>query len=144
MFGLCNILLVVYAIFTFTAFTSLFLFVFHCLIKIIIVIFSLQAFRDVGNVKGNNNNSKDDTTALAAKKSTIVPVEQFKTFSVYEDYNEVEEVVQHQQQSVVVITKQNETTAATATSHDVVDKENVYHQKQQQHRFQQHILTDRR
>ncbi|KAM7358088.1 cyclin A isoform 1-T3 [Cochliomyia hominivorax] len=104
------------------------------------------AFREVGNVKGNNIN-KDETT-LAGKKSTIVPVEQFKTFSVYEDYNEVEEVEQHQS-SVVVITKQNETTtAATATSHDVVDKENVYHEKQlhnlQQQRFQQqHILTDR-
>ncbi|XP_046807737.1 G2/mitotic-specific cyclin-A [Lucilia cuprina] len=108
------------------------------------------AFRDVGNVKGNTNNNinnKDDTTTLAAKKSTIVPVEQFKTFSVYEDYNEVvavEEVEQqhqhHQQQK-----QQNEITAATATSLDVVDKENVYHEKQQQqHRFQQqHILTDR-
>ncbi|KAI8116499.1 G2/mitotic-specific cyclin-A [Lucilia cuprina] len=105
------------------------------------------AFRDVGNVKGNTNNNinnKDDTTTLAAKKSTIVPVEQFKTFSVYEDYNEVvavEEVEQHHHQQK----QQNEITAATATSLDVVDKENVYHEKQQQqHRFQQqHILTDR-
>lgn len=95
---------------------------------------------------------------LVGKKSTaVVPVEQFKTFSVYEDYNPEEKV---EQQSAVgaAVKKQNETNAATTISHDVavVDKENICYEKQrqqqhqqkqqqQQQRFQQqHILTDRR
>ncbi|XP_061386921.1 G2/mitotic-specific cyclin-A [Musca vetustissima] len=94
------------------------------------------AFRDVGNVKNSN---KDEQTTLVGKKSTVVPVEQFKTFSVYEDHNENVE----QQQLVAALNKQNDATAAPA-SQDVVDKENLFQEKQQQ-RLQQHhhILSER-
>ncbi|XP_011290998.2 G2/mitotic-specific cyclin-A [Musca domestica] len=95
---------------------------------------SKVAFRDVGNVK---NSTKDDQT-LGGKKSTVVPVEQFKTFSVYEDHNENVE----QQQLVAAINKQND----AVTSQDVVDKENVFHEKQQRLQQQQqhhNILSER-
>ncbi|XP_013111919.2 G2/mitotic-specific cyclin-A [Stomoxys calcitrans] len=91
------------------------------------------AFREVGNVKI----CKDDQTLLGGKKASVVPVEQFKTFSVYEDHNENIEPQQVVASSGVPI-KQND-----VTSQDVVDKENVFHDKQQ--RLQQHhnILTER-
>ncbi|XP_075160379.1 cyclin A [Haematobia irritans] len=90
------------------------------------------AFREVGNVK----NIKDDQT-LGGKKSTVVPVEQFKTFSVYEDHNENIEPQQTAISSGVFNVKQTEN-----TSQDVVDKENVFQDKQQ--RSQHHnILTER-
>lgn len=99
-----------------------------------IFFFFSQAFREVGNVKNN----KDDQP-LGGKKSTVVPVEQFKTFSVYEDHLESTE----QATATIITSKQSET-----TSQDVVDKENLYHEKlqQQQQRTQQHhnILHERR
>lgn len=76
---------------------------------------------------------------MGGKKSTVVPVEQFKTFSVYEDHNENVE----QQQLVAAINKQND----AVTSQDVVDKENVFHEKQQRLQQQQqhhNILSERR
>ncbi|XP_073837052.1 G2/mitotic-specific cyclin-A-like [Musca autumnalis] len=93
------------------------------------------AFRDVGNVKNSN---KDDQT-LGGKKSTVVPVEQFKTFSVYEDHNE------NFEQQQLVAGKQNDATTAAAASQDVVDKENLFHEKQQRLQQQQHhhILSER-
>lgn len=84
-------------------------------------------------------NNKDDHAVLPGKKSTVVPVEQFKTFSVYEDHNENDELLQTQQLQVVTQKVVNIET----TSQDVVDKENVYREKQQR-LLQHHILTDRR
>lgn len=88
------------------------------------------AFREVGNVKVNDENSGNFAPTAATKKTigggSTVPVEQFKTFSVYEDKCETQENIAPKTENVAKI----ETIITSSSSVD--DKENHFTEQPQQ------------
>uniref|UniRef100_A0A1A9X325 Uncharacterized protein n=1 Tax=Glossina brevipalpis TaxID=37001 RepID=A0A1A9X325_9MUSC len=115
------------------------------------------AFRELCHVKANDENvgygGNRHAANLGVKKSSVVPVEQFKTISVYEDKNDAvtdthittvtnKPQSQHYPAAAAAAAAAAGGGAVIETSHDVVGKENLYGEKQQQ-RQQQRISTEK-